>query len=143
MYLLLIMGLWWRFVCCIDWLWIIIRILITTIGCSWVIITIFCIVSSYGTSIGTISSYSVLIAVACSVWVVLRQLHGLHLSVSVHPASSVVTVVVITIIIDLHELGQVLWLFGLLLFGHLLRMLDWMKRSTGALAGSLPGSVHL
>jgi hypothetical protein len=36
--------------------------------------------------------------------VVLRQLHGLLLSVSVHPASSIVAVVDVIIIIDLHEL---------------------------------------
>jgi hypothetical protein len=36
-------------------------------------------------------------------------------------------------VIDHHELGQVLWLFGLLLFKHLLRMLDRMRRSMGAL----------
>jgi hypothetical protein len=33
MYLLLIMGLWWRLVRCTDWLWIIIWVLVTTIGC--------------------------------------------------------------------------------------------------------------
>jgi hypothetical protein len=64
-----------------------------------------------------------------------QAVQGLLLSVSVHPASSLVAVVVV---IDHHELGQVLWLFG-----HLLRMLDRMRRSTGALAGSLPGSSHL
>jgi hypothetical protein len=118
-------------------------VLVTTIGCSWVIITIFCIVSSCGTWIGTVSSCSVLIVVACSVWVVLRQLHGLLLSISVHPASSVIAVVVIIIVIDLHELGKVFWLFGLLLVGHFLRMLDRMRWSTGALAGGLSGSGHL
>jgi hypothetical protein len=49
MYLLLIMGLWVRFVCCAGWLWVIIWVLVTTIGCSWVLITIFCIVSPYDT----------------------------------------------------------------------------------------------
>jgi hypothetical protein len=49
-------------------------------------------------------SCGVLIDVACSVWVVLRQLHGLLLSVSVHPTSSIVAVVVIIIVIDHHEL---------------------------------------
>jgi hypothetical protein len=74
---------------------------------------------------------------------VLRQLHGLLLSVSVHPASFVVAIVVFIIVIGHHELGQVLWMFGLLLFGHLLRMLDRMRWSTGALTGGLPGSGHL
>jgi hypothetical protein len=67
MYLLLVMGLWWRLVCCVGWLRIIIWILITTIGCSWVIITIFSIVSSCGTWIGTVSSCNILIAIACGV----------------------------------------------------------------------------
>jgi hypothetical protein len=105
MYLLLIMGLWWRLVSCIGWLWIIIWILVTTIGCSWVIITIFSIVSSCGTWIGTVSSCSILIAVACSARVILKQLHGLLLGVNVHPASFVVAIVVVIIILDLHELG--------------------------------------
>jgi hypothetical protein len=43
------MGLWWLWVCCIGWLWIIIWIHVTTIRCNWVIITIFSIVSSCGT----------------------------------------------------------------------------------------------
>ena len=30
MYLLLIMGLWWRVVCCGGWLWIIIWVIATT-----------------------------------------------------------------------------------------------------------------
>jgi hypothetical protein len=45
----------------------------------------------------TVSSCSVHIAVAYSMWVVP--------SVSVHSASSVVAVVVVIIVIDLHELG--------------------------------------
>jgi hypothetical protein len=143
MYLLLIMGLWWRLVCFVSWLRIILRVLVTTIGCSWVIITTFSIVSSCGTWIGTISSCIVLIAVACSVWVAHRQLHGLLLSVSVHPTFFVVAVVVVIVVIDHHELGQVLWLLGLLVVGHFLRVLDRMRWSTGALAGGLPGSDHL
>jgi hypothetical protein len=67
MYLLLIMELWWQLVCCVGWLYIILWVLVTTIGCSWVIITILSIVSSCGTSIGTVSSCSVLIVVAYSV----------------------------------------------------------------------------
>jgi hypothetical protein len=98
------MGHWWWFVYRVGWLWIILWVLVATIGCSCVIITIFCLVSSCGTWIGTVSSCSIPIAVACSVWVVLRQLHGLLLSVSVHPASSIVAVVDVIIIIDLHEL---------------------------------------
>jgi hypothetical protein len=141
-YLLLIMGLWWWLVCCVGWLRIILWVLVTTIGCSWVILTVFSVVSSCGTWIGTVSSCSILIVVACGVRVVLRQLHGL-LSVSVHPASFIVAVVVVIVVFDYHELGQVLKLLGLLLFGHFLRMMDRMRRSTGALAGSLPGSVYL
>jgi hypothetical protein len=33
MYLLLIVGLRWRWTCCFGWLWIIIWVLVTTIGC--------------------------------------------------------------------------------------------------------------
>jgi hypothetical protein len=143
MYLLLVVGLRWWWTCCIGWLWIIVWVLITTIRCSWFIITIFNIVSVCGTWIGTISSCSILIAVACGVRVVLRQLHGLLLSVSVHPASFIVAVVVIIVVFDYHELRQVLKLFGLLLFGQFLRMMDRMRRSTDALAGGLPGPDHL
>jgi hypothetical protein len=43
--------------------------------------------------------------------------HGLLLSVSVHLASLIVAVVVVIVLFDYHELGQVLRLFGFLLFG--------------------------
>jgi hypothetical protein len=62
MYLLLVVGLRWRWTCCNSWLWIIIWVLVTTIGCGWVIITVFIIVSAYGTWIGTVTSCSILIA---------------------------------------------------------------------------------
>jgi glycerol-3-phosphate acyltransferase PlsY len=104
-------------VCFVSWLRIIPWVLVTTIGCSWVILTIFSIVSSC----------SVLIAIGCNIWVVLRQLHGLLLHVSVHPAFLLVAVVVVIIIFDHHELGPVLRLFGLLLFGHFRRMMDRMR----------------
>jgi predicted membrane-bound mannosyltransferase len=41
-----------------------------------------------------------------------------------------VAVVVVIVVIDHHELGQILWLFRLLLVGHFLRMMDRMRRST-------------
>jgi hypothetical protein len=90
--------------------------------------------------------------------VVLKQLHGLLVRVSVHPSSSIVAVVIIIVILllglilDLHEHWGVVWLHRLLLCGHLLllllhmhllRTLNLMGRSTSALAGGLPGSGHL
>jgi hypothetical protein len=62
-------------------------------------------------------------------------------SVPVHPASFVVVVVVVIIIFEYHELE--LQLLELLLVRHFLRMMDRMRHSTGALAGSLLGSGHL
>jgi hypothetical protein len=112
MYLLLIVGFRWRWACCNGWLWIIIWIiiwvLVTTISLRWVLIFIFFIVSSCGTWIGTISSGTILLAVVCGIGVVLRQLHGLLLSVGVHLASSsVVAIVFVIVVLDHHELGQV------------------------------------
>jgi hypothetical protein len=47
-----------------------------------------------------------------------------------------VAVVVIIVVFDYHEFGQVLRLLGLHLVGHFLRMMDRMRRSTGALEDS-------
>jgi hypothetical protein len=52
-----------------------------------------------------------------------------------------VAVVVVIDVFEYHKLG--LQLLGLLLVGHFLRMMDRMRRSTGAVAGGLPGSGHL
>jgi hypothetical protein len=144
---------------------IIIWVITTTIWCSWVITTIFCIIASCGAWIGAVSSCGVFIStILCIVWVVFRQIHGLHLSLSVHPSSSIVATVVVIIILllgfllELHEHWGVLWLHRLLLCGHLLRsghlllpllhmhllrVLNLTGWSTGALAGGLPGSGHL
>jgi hypothetical protein len=62
MYLLLVVGLRWRWACGNGWLWIIIWVIVTTIRCSWVIITILILVSACGTWIGTVSSCRILIA---------------------------------------------------------------------------------
>jgi hypothetical protein len=132
MYLLLIMGLRWRWACGDGWLWIII----------WVIaITILILVSARGTWIGTVSSCRILVAATRDLREVLRQLHGLLLNVSVHPAPFRMAVVVIIIVLEYHVLG--FRLLGLLLVGHFLRVMDQMRRSTGALAGSLLVSGHL
>jgi hypothetical protein len=54
-----------------------------------------------------------------------------------------VAVVVVIVVFNYHELRQDLRLLGLLLVGHFLRMMDRMRRSTGALARGLPGFGHL
>jgi hypothetical protein len=150
MYLHLVVGLRWWWVCSLSWrwtiIWILIWILITTIGLCWVLILIFIIISSCGTWIGTTSSCTILLAVICGVGMILRQLHGLLLGIGVHQASFVVVavvVIIVVIIVDLHKLEQVLWLLGFLLLGLLLRMLDRVRRPTGALASDLPGPGHL
>jgi hypothetical protein len=140
-YLLLVVGLRWRWACGRGWLWVIIWAIVTTIGCSWVIATILILVSACGTWIGTVSSCGIPIVAACDLRVVLRQLHGLLLGVSVHRASFRTAVVVIIVVLEYHVLGH--RLLGLLQIGHFLQMMDQMRRSTGALVGGLLISDHL
>jgi hypothetical protein len=140
-------------------------VITTTIWCSLAISTISSVVS-WGTWINAVSSYGALIRIISTLysWVVLKQLHGLLLSVSVHPFSSIIAAVVVVVghllgfLLDLHKHLGILWLHRLLLCRHLLRsrhllllllhmhllrMLDLTGRSTRALAGSLPSSGHL